>query len=144
MDALCGAFVCAYPAALTILKVVGVRVLAILFCKHNRIVRTEDPASSTSAILHPEAGFISVDWSLCTPATSLVFQRITGLDNIPGHWYLVVFLTHPTFASFTALSIATLFKSPTFPGYRVRTSPMTVSTATTPVAETAAAIVGML
>ena len=135
---------CAYPATFAVIIVVCIGVLSIHLGQNNCHVRTEYPTSSTGAILYPEALLIAVDGFLSSPTTSLVLLRIASFDDIASNRNLIVFLTHPTFASLTALSIATLFKSPTLPGYRSRTSLTTVSTDTTPVTLTAAAMVGML
>lgn len=144
MDRVRWALSCAYSTTLTIIVIVGIGILSILLGQNNRHIRTKYPASTTGAILYPETLLVAVNWSFSTPTTCLVFLRIPGFYDIACYGDLIVFFTHPTFASFTALSIATLFRSPTLPGYRSRTSPTTVSTATIPVTLTAAAMVGIL
>jgi len=144
VDALSGALVGTDSATFAVIVIEGIGVLTVFFGQDYCHVWTEDPTASTRAILYPEAGFWVMDGLLSSPSSCLIFLRVTRLYDVTGHRDFVIFLAHPIIASFTALSIATLFKSPTLPGYRSRTSLMTVSTSTTPVALTAAAIVGML
>ena len=144
MNRVSRAFSGTYPTPFAEVVVECESMFSILLGQNNCHIRTEDPTPTACAILYPEALFVAEDWTFCTPSTSLVILRIAGFNDIARYRDLVVLLTHPTFASLTALSIATLFRSPTLPGYLSRTSLVTVSTATIPVALTAAAMVGIL
>ncbi len=144
MDALCWAFICTDAATFAEVVIVFVGVLAVLLDQFDRVIRTVNPAETACSILYPKAGFIFVDRFPSSPSASFVPCRVAGFYDITGDWDFIEFFIHPIFASVIALSIAALFKSPTFPGYRLRTSLITVSIFTTPVAFTAAAIVGIL